>query len=77
MLTLSQASQHLHLHPNTLRRWTNEGKIPVYRVSSRGDRRFDEADIKKYLDEIKREFKARLCFGSSCQDKEKSVLVIE
>ena len=49
LLTVGQVSERLHIHPNTLRRWANQGKIPVWRFSSRGDRRFSEKDIDSYL----------------------------
>jgi excisionase family DNA binding protein len=49
LLTVGQVAERLHIHPNTLRRWANEGKIPVWRFSTRGDRRFSETDIEFYL----------------------------
>ena len=51
MLTVAEAAKRLHIHPNTLRRWTNTGILPVYRITSRGDRRFNETDIEHFLDE--------------------------
>ena len=45
MLTLRQASQLIHVHPNTLRRWGDEGLIKAYRIGSRRDRRFKREDI--------------------------------
>ena len=49
MLTVAEAAIQLHVHPNTLRRWTNTGVIRVYHINSRGDRRFNEEDINRYL----------------------------
>jgi excisionase family DNA binding protein len=55
LLTLREVSSLLHIHPNTLRRWCEEGKIPVVRVTSRGDRRFRREDIQHYLDQLNNE----------------------
>src|SRR5512136_164926 len=53
MLTVAQAAELLHVHPNTLRRWTDKGRIPAYRIaSSRGDRRFTRPDIAVFLSEF-------------------------
>jgi excisionase family DNA binding protein len=49
MLTVEEVSQLLHIHPNTLRRWTEQGRIVAYRINSRGDRRFKQSDIDKFL----------------------------
>jgi excisionase family DNA binding protein len=45
MLTISETSQLLHIHKNTLRRWSDRGIIKVYRIGRRGDRRFRSEDI--------------------------------
>ena len=45
MLTVREVSQLLHVHSNTLRRWTEQGIIRAYRIGPRGDRRFRAADI--------------------------------
>jgi excisionase family DNA binding protein len=52
LLTLEEVSRLLHIHPNTLRRWCQEGRIPAVRVSPRGDRRFRKEDIQAYLDKL-------------------------
>jgi excisionase family DNA binding protein len=52
LLTVKQVSELLNIHPNTLRRWSEEGRIPVVRVSNRGDRRFRKEDVQRYLDEL-------------------------
>jgi excisionase family DNA binding protein len=56
LLTLQQVSELLNVHPNTLRRWCNQGKIPVLRLSARGDRRFKREDIQLYLDRLSNDF---------------------
>jgi len=49
MMTVSEASKILHVHPNTLRRWSNKGIIKSYCITPRGDRRFMSGDIYQYL----------------------------
>ncbi len=45
MLTVKEVSRLLHVHSNTLRRWTEQGIIRAYRIGPRGDRRFSAGDI--------------------------------
>jgi len=45
MLTVREVSQILHVHSNTLRRWSDMGIIKAYRIGPRGDRRFRQEDI--------------------------------
>ncbi|UCG54554.1 MAG: MEDS domain-containing protein, partial [Dehalococcoidia bacterium] len=49
MLTSTEAATRLRVHVNTLRRWSNEDLLPVYRIGSRGDRRFKTEDIEKFV----------------------------
>ena len=45
MLTVREVAQILHIHNNTVRRWSDQGIIKTYRIGPRGDRRFRTADI--------------------------------
>ena len=45
LLTVREASEVLHVHSNTLRRWSNQKIIRSCRIGSRGDRRFWEEDV--------------------------------
>jgi excisionase family DNA binding protein len=45
MLTISEASKLLNLHMNTLRRWSNQGMLPCYRMGARSDRRYRRGDL--------------------------------
>ena len=45
MLTVREVSKLLHVHSNTLRRWTDQGVIKSYRIGPRGDRRFKPEDV--------------------------------
>lgn len=40
LLTLREACELLHVHPNTLRNWEKEGRLVAIRIGSRRDRRF-------------------------------------
>jgi len=51
MLTAREVAQLLGIHINTVRRWSNQGVLRSYRVSSRGDRRFRREDIDRFLEE--------------------------
>jgi excisionase family DNA binding protein len=50
ILTLKQASEVLHCHPNTLRTWEREGLIRCIRFGKRGDRRFPKEEIVRLLE---------------------------
>ena len=45
LLTVGQVARLLHIHPNTVRRWSNKGILESYRISKRGDRRFNKKDV--------------------------------
>jgi len=49
LLTTSEAARLLHVHPNTLRRWGDNGEIPVSTVGRRRDRRFARSEINNLL----------------------------
>ena len=55
MLTVREVAQLLHVHPNTLRRWSNQGRIRAYRITPRGDRRFKREEIVRFLAELNSE----------------------
>lgn len=52
MLTTSEVASLLHIHINTVRRWSDRGLIRSYRISPRGDRRFRQEDIARFLAEL-------------------------
>ena len=49
LLTLREVAAWLRVHPNTLRHWTNSGRIRTYRVGERRDRRFSAEDVNQFL----------------------------
>ena len=52
MLTVREVADLLGIHVNTVRRWSNEGKLRAYRITKRGDRRFRREDIARFLAEM-------------------------
>jgi len=52
MLTVREVARLFHVHPNTLRRWSNKGRIRAYRITPRGDRRFKREEIARFLAEL-------------------------
>ena len=52
-LGLKQAAQQLGVHPTTLRRWADNGEIPVM-LTPGGHRRFAVLDIERFTEERRR-----------------------
>jgi len=55
MLRPCEAARIIGVHPNTLRRWSNEGMVNVYYIGRRGERRFrykDIVDLRQSLDSL-------------------------
>ena len=52
LLAVREVAQLLHIHENTVRRWSDQGIIRAYRISRRGDRRFKREDIAQFLAEF-------------------------
>ena len=49
LLSVAQAATLLGVHPNTIRTWTDGGRLPAYRINARGDRRFRRDDVERLL----------------------------
>jgi excisionase family DNA binding protein len=49
LLTMAEACQLLHVHANTLRRWSQIGLLRARRLGPRGDRRFRREDVEALL----------------------------
>ena len=52
MLTLREVAECHHIHANTLRHWSNNGRIKAYRITPRGDRRFKREEIAHVIQEL-------------------------
>lgn len=48
-LTIEEAAAFLHVSETSLRRWTNSGKLPCYRVGGRSERRFLMEDLLAFM----------------------------
>ena len=48
-LSVREASLRLGVHPNTLRRWANNGQLKAKRIGTLGERRFSEQEVERYL----------------------------
>jgi excisionase family DNA binding protein len=52
MLTVREVARLFHVHPNTLRRWSNDGRIEACRINPRGDRRFRREEIARFMADL-------------------------
>ena len=52
LLTVQEVAKLLAVHPNTVRRWSDQGMLKAYRLGRRGDRRFPKADLMEALSKI-------------------------
>ena len=52
LLTVREVARLLHVHSNTVRRWSDQGLLRSYRISRRGDRRFRREDITHFVAEL-------------------------
>ena len=52
MLTVREVATLLHVHTNTVRRWSDRGLIRAQRITERGDRRFNQEEIERFLSEL-------------------------
>lgn len=69
MLTVKDVARLLHIHVNTARRWSDQGILKSYRITRRGDRRFKQEDIARFLAEYNE-------FNMKYSDKENIVTEI-
>jgi len=53
LLTLSEACEILHVHPNTLRQWDKKGVLKAVRFGVRKDRRYELSELKLFIKKIK------------------------
>jgi excisionase family DNA binding protein len=49
LLKIREAAEMLGVNPQTLRRWDKNGRLPAIAISKRGDRRYAEEDILKFI----------------------------
>jgi diguanylate cyclase (GGDEF)-like protein/excisionase family DNA binding protein len=51
LVSVAQAAALLGVHPNTVRAWTEAGRLPAFRINARGDRRYRSGDVERLLAE--------------------------
>src|ERR1700675_3593595 len=48
-LSVTKAARLLGVHPNTVRAWSDAGRLRYYRINPRGDRRYRLGDLPRFL----------------------------
>src|ERR1041385_4191929 len=48
-LSVTKAARLLGVPPNTLRAWSDAGRLRYYRINPRGDRRYRMSDLQRFL----------------------------
>lgn len=48
-LSVTKAARLLGVHPNTIRTWSDQGRLRYYRINPRGDRRYRQGDLERFL----------------------------
>ena len=48
LLSTGEVAAIFEVHPNTIRRWSEEGKLGVEKIGPRGDRKFRREDVAVY-----------------------------
>ena len=48
-VSVTKAAHILGVHPNTVRAWTDQGRLRCLRINARGDRRYRIADLEAFL----------------------------
>jgi diguanylate cyclase (GGDEF)-like protein/excisionase family DNA binding protein len=48
-LTVTKAARVLGVHPNTVRAWSDAGRLRYFRINERGDRRYRMSDLQRFL----------------------------
>ena len=49
LIGVASAAALLGVHPNTIRSWTEAGRLLAYRINARGDRRYRRGDVERLL----------------------------
>ncbi|MDO8484116.1 MAG: GAF domain-containing protein, partial [Candidatus Limnocylindrales bacterium] len=48
-LSVTKAARLLGVHPNTIRTWSDAGRLRYFRINARGDRRYRLGDLQRFL----------------------------
>ncbi len=49
LMTSGDVAEMLHIHINTVRRWSDRGILKPFRIGPRGDRKFARQDVISFL----------------------------
>jgi ADP-ribose pyrophosphatase YjhB (NUDIX family) len=49
LVSISKTAELLDVHPNTLKRWDKSGQLKAIRFGTRGDRKYREADLQRFI----------------------------
>jgi diguanylate cyclase (GGDEF)-like protein/excisionase family DNA binding protein len=49
-VSVTKAARLLGVHPNTVRAWSDQGRLRYYRINPRGDRRYRLGDLQRFLE---------------------------
>lgn len=49
LVSISKAAELLDVHPNTLKRWDKSGQLKAIRFGTRGDRKYREEDLQRFI----------------------------
>ncbi len=49
-VSVTKAARLLGVHPNTVRAWSDKGRLRYYRINPRGDRRYRLGDLQRFLE---------------------------
>jgi len=53
LFNVSEVANLFHIHPNTLRRWSDRGIIRSFRLNNRGDRLYRRFDVYHFLAKLR------------------------
>jgi predicted site-specific integrase-resolvase len=53
LMTVGKVAGLFHIHPSTLRRWSDQGVIRSFRMNSCGERRYRRFDVYHLLAELR------------------------
>ena len=77
LLTVAGAARLLGVHANTVRAWTDQGRLPCLRINSRGDRRYPAAELRRFLSEAVDEASPQRCGGRPLQQRQARIAELE
>ncbi|MFI5262203.1 MAG: GAF domain-containing protein, partial [Candidatus Limnocylindrales bacterium] len=62
-VSVTRAAAILGVHANTVRTWTEQGRLPCMRINSRGDRRYRTVDLEAFLERARQRARPRPLLG--------------